>query len=233
MLLVYVFLRLIVWWWITKLVCVSLGKTISPIPWHSSAAYSSLCRAEASLSFLNFACLFLLSMFNSCWVSYVGETLWMLLLIFSGNTISQQTFWCSGTYMLPAPSSIMLSEPEMQGLFYRCICWDWALQIWISIGCSYLQWSLPIGRVRTTLISEDLELGDSTEREHANFVFLSLGYLTQYDIISIHLSKEFIFFIFLQLHQFATSPIVKGIPFSPAPLPTFVVGWSIDLCHFD
>lgn len=65
--------------------------------------------------------------------------------------------------------------------------------------------SLPIAKrnflLRTTHISEDLELGNSDEREHMIFAFLGLGVLPQHDLLqSSYLScwmlgKELFFYL--------------------------------------
>lgn len=56
--------------------------------------------------------------------------------------------------------------------------WFW-FSITVSVYCKETFFFLM--RVRTAHMPEDLELGIVVEREHSIFIFLGLGYLTQYD----------------------------------------------------
>lgn len=76
----------------------------------SLVAYSSLCRLEVSRTFPHHLVrLLVLSLFNSCLGSHAGEALWVKLLTFLQDTVSQ--LWFSGFYNLSASFSTMFYEP--------------------------------------------------------------------------------------------------------------------------
>lgn len=80
----------------------------------------------------------------------------------------------------------------MQELCYRYTSWEGAphdilffafgLVVVFSNGFRLLQRNIFfLMRVRTAHVSEDLQPGIVVEREDSIFIFLGLGYLTQYD----------------------------------------------------
>lgn len=42
------------------------------------------------------------------------------------------------------------------GVFWKCIHWDWVPQFWISMGCSFMQWTLSVAK--GNFLSEKWEL---------------------------------------------------------------------------
>lgn len=100
-------------------------------------SYSALCRVEAMWDFPHlFGMPTGALLFASHLSSHVGETLWVLLLMLLGHTISQQTPSPSGSFNLSAPSSAMFPEPQVWRFLIAVFIETWLLKyaFWLAVA---------------------------------------------------------------------------------------------------
>lgn len=135
MLLVYMYSRLTIWYWVTSSCPLPTEEFLSLS--NSSVAFTSLCTIEIWRAFpihLGLSSL-ALSLFGSCLGSHGAKALWVQFLTFLGDTISQRTSRSFGSYsqsFLPffgnGPWALGV------GVLCRWSHWSWAPWLCVLIG---------------------------------------------------------------------------------------------------